>query len=70
MFKNREFLIGLGAGIIIGALLLQMIWIGQQQTRTPLTEIELQQEAARQGYDLVNKDSKIAEDGQPKAPVK
>ncbi|WP_195573215.1 hypothetical protein [Paenibacillus sp. 1001270B_150601_E10] len=70
MFKNREFLIGLGAGMIIGVLLLQMILIGQQQTRTPLTETELQQEAARQGYDLVSKETKITDKEKPSAPSK
>ncbi|TVX93954.1 endolytic transglycosylase MltG [Paenibacillus agilis] len=56
MFKDRTFLIGLGAGVIIGTLLLQIMLIGQTVS-TELTEQQLVREADRQGYDLVPKDS-------------
>lgn len=52
MFKNRYFIMGLGCGIIIGVLLLQMIWTGQQITPS-LSKEQLEQEAKRQGYELV-----------------
>ncbi|WP_036605357.1 hypothetical protein [Paenibacillus assamensis] len=54
MFKDRTFLIGLGAGVIIGALLLQIMLVGQTVS-TELTEQQLVREADRQGYDLVPK---------------
>ncbi|MCR8845478.1 hypothetical protein NQ117_17490 [Paenibacillus sp. SC116] len=56
MFKDRTFLIGLGAGVIIGTLLLQIMLIGQTVS-TELTEQQLVREADRQGYDLVPKAS-------------
>ncbi|MBD8497091.1 hypothetical protein [Paenibacillus arenosi] len=56
MFKDRTFLIGLGAGVIIGTLMLQIMLIGQTVS-TELTEQQLVREADRQGYDLVPKDS-------------
>lgn len=56
MFKNRYFIMGLGCGIMIGVLLLQMIWTGQQMTPT-LSKEQLEQEAKRQGYELVIPDN-------------
>ncbi|MCG7407465.1 hypothetical protein MH117_08525 [Paenibacillus sp. ACRRX] len=56
MFRNRYFLIGLGTGIIIGVLLLQIMLIGQKSV-PQLTEQQLIREAERQGFDLVQKRS-------------
>ncbi|MDG0871125.1 hypothetical protein L5D93_00735 [Paenibacillus thiaminolyticus] len=52
MFKERRFLIGLGAGMIIGSLLLQLTLIGERAAE-PLTEAELRREAERAGYELI-----------------
>jgi len=52
MFKNRYFVVGLGCGIIVGVLLLQMIMTGQNMMHT-LTKEQLEREAERQGYQLV-----------------
>lgn len=52
MFKDRRFLIGLGAGMILGSLLLQLTLIGERAVE-PLTEPELRREAERAGYELI-----------------
>ena len=52
MFKDRRFLIGLGAGMMIGSLLLQLTLIGERAAE-PLTEAELRREAERAGYELI-----------------
>lgn len=52
MFKDRRFLIGLGAGMIIGSLLLQLTLIGERAAE-PLSEPELRREAERAGYELI-----------------
>ncbi|WP_150267718.1 hypothetical protein [Paenibacillus tepidiphilus] len=44
MMKNRSFLLGLGAGLIIGALLLQLMIAGGA---APMTKEQLVREAAR-----------------------
>ncbi|WP_036696940.1 endolytic transglycosylase MltG [Paenibacillus taiwanensis] len=58
MFRNRYFLIGLGTGIIIGVLLLQIMLIGQKSV-PQLTEQQLIREAERQGFELVQKRSAV-----------
>lgn len=60
MFKNRYFIMGLGCGMIIGVLLLQLIWTGQNMTPT-LSKEQLEQEAKRQGYELVLPDNNLQE---------
>ena len=68
MFKDRRFLIGLGAGIIIGGLLLQMIFIGQKYA-VPVSEQELREAAERAGLELVPRNNQVNESpdqGQPK----
>ncbi|WP_374019884.1 hypothetical protein ABU162_09655 [Paenibacillus thiaminolyticus] len=52
MFKDRRFLIGLGAGMMIGSLLLQLTLVGERAAE-PLTEAELRREAERAGYELI-----------------
>ncbi|MGG4395419.1 hypothetical protein ABEX25_14050 [Paenibacillus thiaminolyticus] len=52
MFKDRRFLIGLGAGMIIGSLLLQLTLIGERAAE-PLSEAELRRQAERAGYELI-----------------
>lgn len=68
MFKDRRFLIGLGAGIIIGGLLLQLILLGQKY-EVPLTEQELRGAAERAGLELVPRNKpvdEVTEQGQRK----
>ncbi|MBN3526221.1 hypothetical protein [Paenibacillus apiarius] len=60
MFKDRRFLIGLGAGIIIGGLLLQLILLGQKY-EVPLTEQELRGAAERAGLELVPRNKPVDE---------
>lgn len=52
MFKNKYFIMGIGVGMIIGVLLLQLIVTGQQWT-PQLTKEQLQREAEQLGYTLV-----------------
>lgn len=52
MIKDRRFLIGLGAGIVLGGLLLQLCMIGQR-TMEPISDTELQRAAEQAGYKLV-----------------
>ncbi|BFH14801.1 endolytic transglycosylase MltG [Paenibacillus melissococcoides] len=52
MFKDRRFLIGLGAGIICGSVLLQLTLIGERAA-DPLSEPELRRQAERAGYELI-----------------
>ncbi|MGZ9584608.1 hypothetical protein [Paenibacillus marinisediminis] len=52
MFRNRYFIVGVGVGIIVGVLLLQMILVGQQLT-PELTREQLEQAAERQGLRLI-----------------
>ncbi|MDU5142102.1 MAG: hypothetical protein E6230_07960 [Paenibacillus dendritiformis] len=52
MFKDRRFLIGLGAGIICGSVLLQLTLIGERAAE-PLSEPELRRQAERAGYELI-----------------
>ncbi|MBG9793128.1 hypothetical protein ABD76_11765 [Paenibacillus dendritiformis] len=52
MIKDRRFLIGLGAGIICGSVLLQLTLIGERAAE-PLSEPELRRQAERAGYELI-----------------
>lgn len=57
MFKNRTFLIGLGAGLILGSLLLQIMTMGNSvQT---FTKERLQQEAEKLDLKLVPTDEPL-----------
>lgn len=52
MIKDRRFLIGLGVGIVLGGLLLQLCMIGQR-TMEPIADTELKRAAEQAGYKLV-----------------
>lgn len=52
MIKDRRFLIGLGAGIMLGGLLLQLCLIGQRSIE-PMSDTELHRAAEQAGYKLV-----------------
>ncbi|WP_127580666.1 hypothetical protein [Paenibacillus koleovorans] len=64
MLKNRTFIIGLGIGLIAGAVLLQLLWIADperneataEQTGLPMTQQQLALEAERLQLKVVPKD--------------
>ncbi|NQX46204.1 hypothetical protein HQN87_12765 [Paenibacillus tritici] len=58
MIRNRFFMLGLGVGLIAGALLLQIMIAGRA---TPLTKEELIQEAARLNLAVVDQAGASAE---------
>lgn len=67
MFKNRYFLIGLGSGLIVGALLLQLMNAAVQPVQSPYTEgvnpKEMDpaslKEAAKSYYQVFDKQEKV-----------
>ncbi|MEK4510338.1 hypothetical protein EJP82_09210 [Paenibacillus anaericanus] len=63
MIKNRHFMLGLGIGLIIGALLLQIMMIGQGSYKALTTVKEVQQAAAELNLKVVdNKVELLTED--------
>lgn len=63
MIKNRYFMLGLGVGLIIGALLLQIMMIGQGQPRNLSTIEQVQQAAAELNLKVVkNTEELLTED--------
>ncbi|PJN56041.1 hypothetical protein PAEVO_27640 [Paenibacillus sp. GM2FR] len=53
MIKNRTFMMGLGSGLVIGAVLLQLMWIGQGTTAATTEEITKEQlMAAAEAMDM------------------
>ncbi|CAM2891623.1 endolytic transglycosylase MltG [Paenibacillus sediminis] len=63
MIKNRSFVVGLGSGLIIGAVLLQLMLIGQGQVRVDtnqgeelMTKEQLEEQAAKLNLKVVSPD--------------
>lgn len=53
MIKNRTFMMGLGSGLVIGAVLLQLMWIGQGTTASETQELTKEQlVAAAEALDM------------------
>ncbi|RAR43365.1 endolytic transglycosylase MltG [Paenibacillus sp. MDMC362] len=53
MIKNRTFMMGLGSGLVIGAVLLQLMWIGQGTTASQTQELTKKQlVAAAEALDM------------------
>lgn len=53
MIKNRTFMMGLGSGLVIGAVLLQLMWIGQGTTAATTQELTKEQlMAAAEALDM------------------
>ncbi|WP_127592502.1 endolytic transglycosylase MltG [Paenibacillus lautus] len=53
MIKNRTFMMGLGSGLVIGAVLLQLMWIGQGTTAATTEELTKEQlMAAAEAMDM------------------
>ncbi|MDP4097513.1 peptidase [Paenibacillus sp. P96] len=64
MIKNRAFMLGMGMGLILGALLLQLAIIGQGQTvayvaSDELTREELEAAAERLGLQISERDKPL-----------
>ncbi|UJF35371.1 endolytic transglycosylase MltG [Paenibacillus hexagrammi] len=65
MFKNRSYMYGIGTGIIVGAILLEMMTISQRPTpaqeSAPIEEMEPQKlkEQASKFYQVYEKDEKL-----------
>ncbi|MCJ8010632.1 hypothetical protein MUG84_02605 [Paenibacillus sp. KQZ6P-2] len=66
MIKNRSFMIGLGSGLLVGALLLQLMNVGTDQQahqQTPavdkLTKEQLQEQAEAMNLKVVDPDDKL-----------
>lgn len=59
MFRNRHFMLGLGAGLIIGAFLLQIMNIGQGQQNKPVTIEQVQQAAEKLNLKVVGEDEQL-----------
>ncbi|MNJ39527.1 YceG-like family protein [compost metagenome] len=56
MFRNRHFMLGIGIGLIAGALLLQIIMIGQGQQNKLVTEEQVKQAAEKLNLRVVGED--------------
>ncbi|UHA73909.1 hypothetical protein [Paenibacillus sp. 481] len=52
MIKDKNFIVGIGAGMIIGAILLQLSLIGERASK-PMSEQALRRAADQAGFDLV-----------------
>lgn len=53
MIKNRMFMMGLGSGLVIAAVLLQLMWIGQGATASETKELTKEQlVAAAEALDM------------------
>ncbi|GGH17796.1 hypothetical protein [Paenibacillus segetis] len=67
MIKNRHFMLGLGVGLIIGALLLQVMMIGQGQPRNLSTMEQVQQAAAELNLKVVKNTEELLTEEEWKA---
>ncbi|ANA83143.1 hypothetical protein C7121_17375 [Paenibacillus glucanolyticus] len=53
MIKNRTFMMGLGSGLVVGAILLQLMWIGQGSTASDAKDLTKEQlMAAAEALDM------------------
>ncbi|AWP26928.1 endolytic transglycosylase MltG [Paenibacillus sp. Cedars] len=53
MIKNRTFMMGLGSGLVVGAILLQLMWIGQGSTASDTKDLTKEQVmAAAEALDM------------------
>ncbi|WP_059053497.1 hypothetical protein [Paenibacillus senegalimassiliensis] len=59
MIKNRHFMFGLGCGLIVGALLLQLMLIGQNMGGQLHTREQIQQAAERAGLRVSELDEEL-----------
>ncbi|MEF2965183.1 hypothetical protein V3851_05000 [Paenibacillus sp. M1] len=59
MIRNRQFMLGLGSGLIAGALLLQVMMIGQGQGSGLQTKKQVEQAAASLNLKVVESDQEL-----------
>lgn len=59
MMKNRHFMFGLGCGLIVGALLLQLMLIGQNMGGQLYTKEQIEQAAERAGLRVSELDEEL-----------
>jgi outer membrane biosynthesis protein TonB len=53
VIKNRTFMMGLGSGLVVGAILLQLMWIGQGSTASDAKDLTKEQlMAAAEALDM------------------
>lgn len=71
MMKNRQFMMGLGIGLIAGSLLLQIMMIGQRQPAPLTTREQVEQAAASLNLRIVEQDQELLteEEWQAKSKV-
>lgn len=69
MFKDRRFLSGLGVGIVAGALLLQLMTIGQQQADLPNADQSDQKTYTEQEVEQMVEKAKAEAKAEANAPV-
>lgn len=67
MFRNRNFMLGLGIGLIIGAFLLQIMNIGQGQQNKLVTEEQVRQAAEKLQLKVVGEDEQLLTEAEWKA---
>ncbi|MDU4698679.1 MAG: hypothetical protein E6Y08_22940, partial [Paenibacillus sp.] len=59
MMKNRQFMLGLGCGLIAGALLLQLMLIGQGGNKELYTKEQIERAAVLAGLKVVEADQEL-----------
>lgn len=59
MMKNRHFMLGLGIGLIVGSLLLQIMMIGQRQPTLLTTREQVEQAAASLNLRVIEQDQEL-----------
>ncbi|WP_178021845.1 hypothetical protein [uncultured Paenibacillus sp.] len=59
MIKNRQFMLGLGCGLIVGALLLQLMLIGQGGSKELYTKEQIERAAVLAGLKVVEADQEL-----------
>lgn len=59
MMKNRQFMLGLGCGLIAGALLLQLMLIGQGGNKELYTKEQIERAAVLVGLKVVEADQEL-----------
>ncbi|GAA0134178.1 hypothetical protein YSY43_10180 [Paenibacillus sp. YSY-4.3] len=69
MFRNRNFMLGLGIGLIVGAFLLQIMNIGQGQQSKPVTVEQIQQAAEKLRLKVVSEDERLLTEEEWKAEM-
>ncbi|MNO11974.1 YceG-like family protein [compost metagenome] len=59
MFKNRHFMMGLGIGLIVGAVLLQLMNLGQRYSGQLATKQQIEEAAGKLGLKVVENEAEL-----------